>query len=1387
MGNALSAAVPSLILPVEAYICDLPDCNFMQSLGSTRFMKVAKVLHNEGPAVLKVFIHHDPSFSLDPYKDQVIAVRDALKDASNCCPYQKIVMSEKSAILGRQYEKDTLYDRLSTRPFLADVEKRWIAYQLLKAMEQCHQRDVCHGDIKSQNVLVSSWGWVQLCDFASFKPSFLPYDNPSDFTFFFDTSRRRSCYVAPERFLSTSEVAQAGGAHVIALPEDYCSSSNRLTHAMDIFSLACVMIELFSDGQAPFTFSQLLAYRESKNPEEHLERCLALLPPGSSGLKDMVSSMLDRDPTKRPIASQLLKKYRGKVFPDIFDQFVFPYLEAFAKPPISAPDDRLNQFLTDEAKILKNLEGHSGRFCPSGVILVSVVTSLIRALRYSASKQNAIGLLHRIAGGCSDSVVADRIMPYLVHMLSDTYPRVRCAAIVAVTKLLTTMHDVPKDDSRVFIDYVFPRLAIVANDSSSLVRMALARHLGELAETALRFFNQAPAPLADDSQVVQGDKSSTETEQRMMRRELKALHEAVQEVVVNLLCDADNNVRRAVVAQDGLRKLCEFFGKQKASDVLLSHMITFLNDKVDWRLRATFFECCPVAAAYIGWQSTLILKPLLQQGLRDFEEFVVFRTLSCLANLCQQGLLHKHVIYELLPDAVPFLAHPNEWLCVATVSFLSALEKTLNVADMHCKVMPIVNPYLKQPLIKLDRKSILLRCVKEPLPRPVWDMVVRSPLMLDLLDFLSAKTMMRELGGGSQSLFATAAANPVQPESADLARLYSKLVNLGLSDEGEEKLLAFRDLLLKMRKLKASMSEDLPLTESTGPGVVNLSKASVMKKQADLTTRLRQQREKAKRMAQSGDADANMNQEWQTMFGGADTPQVIRTPRPTLEQAMSAGTAEEIAAHEAITNRENCGGANSPTLSDNSLTESISQSIATIDTTQAMDHQVRMSQCRTALTELVEWKREEWARVARFDDDKAVPTGHGGTAGGGQQIQQEVRLEGRLVAHLHEHRASVNRLAMHPDRKIFASCSSDGSVKLWNAKRIEGHGMANRSETTYSAIGDKVRAVHFLDQGERFAAAGDNCAVHIVDTKTGQTAQSFRTDPVNQGALLGICAWADGVRSTLLGVSHHGHILCYDTRCRSPMTLWSERVRSDRGLVTSFCVDPMKQYWMCVGTASGKLLTWDLRFQLEVNVCTHPANRKIMNVWANSTGADGHAATVWASADGNGELGLWDLETGARRQAIWPADNAPLSYPENQPSMKLVSNALTRCDRTSRLYIGDSTGAIRCWNPNDPKDCCYLSGPDEKAGVDGAVAPFRRASRFYKLLTVDGIPVLTESTVGGVGHGANRAPGMAAGTPLDVNVTSWHKDAISDLLSCHTGSQTFLVSASRDGVIKVWR
>jgi phosphoinositide-3-kinase regulatory subunit 4 len=42
------------------------------------------------------------------------------------------------------------------------------------------------------------------------------------------------------------------------------------------------------------------------------------------------------------------------------------------------------------------------------------------------------------------------------------------------------------------------------------------------------------------------------------------------------------------------------------------------------------------------------------------------------------------------------------------------------------------------------------------------------------------------------------------------------------------------------------------------------------------------------------------------------------------------------------------------------------------------------------------------------------------------------------VAHLHEHRAAVNRIRVSDEHSIFATASNDGTVKVWDSQKMEG-------------------------------------------------------------------------------------------------------------------------------------------------------------------------------------------------------------------------------------------------------------------------------------------------------------------------------------------------------------
>ena len=98
---------------------------------------------------------------------------------------------------------------------------------------------------------------MYITDFASFKPVYLPEDDPADYSFYFDASGRRTCYIAPERFYPADDKS--------------ADREGPVTEAMDVFSLGCVLAELFLDGRDTFTLSQLFKYRANElNMETHL-------------------------------------------------------------------------------------------------------------------------------------------------------------------------------------------------------------------------------------------------------------------------------------------------------------------------------------------------------------------------------------------------------------------------------------------------------------------------------------------------------------------------------------------------------------------------------------------------------------------------------------------------------------------------------------------------------------------------------------------------------------------------------------------------------------------------------------------------------------------------------------------------------------------------------------------------------------------------------------------------------------------------------------------------------------------------------------------------------------------------------------------------------------
>lgn len=294
----------------------------------------------------------------------------------------------------------------------------------------------------------------------------------------------------------------------------------------------------------------------------------------------------------------------------------------------------------------------------------------------------------------------------------DPSARVRVCALDTLTACLCMVRDLPRNDANIFPEYVLPSIAPLATDGAVVVRIAYARNVATLAETAVRFLDQTQL------------NSPPELPGMRYESELSALHDMLHQAVSNLLTDTQPIVKQTLM-ECGITKLCVFFGRQKANDLILSHMITFLNDKEDKSLRGSFFECIVGVAAFVGWQCSDILIPLLQQGLTDLEEFVVAKSIRATTALTELGLIQKTALSEFISDCACYLNHPNLWIRHEICGLIAVAAKTFGAIDVQCKIMPAISGHLKCSLIQVEKPEILLDCLQTPIPRTIFDSVVR--------------------------------------------------------------------------------------------------------------------------------------------------------------------------------------------------------------------------------------------------------------------------------------------------------------------------------------------------------------------------------------------------------------------------------------------------------------------------------------------------------------------------------------------------------------------------------------------------------------------------------------------------------------------------------------
>jgi len=292
--------------------------------------------------------------------EELERLKGILQTLPNICSYQKWLLSSNKTLdhrtnivtqpvfLFRQHLYTTLSDRLTMRPFLTNIEKNWISYQILRALSSIHERNIFHGNLTAENVCVTSWGWVCIVDVggnAGMKPARMKDYDLSEFIYYYkkgegggqtdgknpsntgsEGTKNSGCYLAPERFYKRGE------------EEILASSFNGLTSKMDVFASGCIIIEMYLNGEKALDLGDLMEYRAKRTIVPSLKQKLNKIE--SSNIRVACKHMLSLDPSARLSAKEYLEKLSSgskPVIPICFEDFLWPFMKQFQNNPTEQP------------------------------------------------------------------------------------------------------------------------------------------------------------------------------------------------------------------------------------------------------------------------------------------------------------------------------------------------------------------------------------------------------------------------------------------------------------------------------------------------------------------------------------------------------------------------------------------------------------------------------------------------------------------------------------------------------------------------------------------------------------------------------------------------------------------------------------------------------------------------------------------------------------------------------------------------------------------------------------------------------------------------------------------------------------------------------------------
>ena len=693
------------------------------------------------PLVLKIYskkIINLEESNFTKYYNKLLEIKRNFHKKTNVIPILDTKKIEDELIIIRQYMPFNLKEAMLKIPYLSIIEKKFICFQILYSLNQIHLKNICHGDIKPENILLGSKLTTFLSDISIFKPIYIKNNDIKIFNNFF--SNTGACYLAPERFKDN---------------DFFDGNYSTCTIEMDYFSVGVVIAEIFL-GENLFDITQIIRYKKDKYDIKSVLRKI-----NDAQLQNLIEQMLSKSPHNRtkdskdyltffaknlcpnPLSgflihlnsmiiyneyynNDLLIAFIGKHFKQIWKILFYENNKNIIVPEIiHKPNKIILNYLNKETPIYQvGIENFTLLFKPSkdeseiniqllekgnntnsnecNFIILRYLINCLNNVKYPSSIILALELIEKFSTKIDDNTKIQLIIPYLISLFSIDNTLIKNSCYNTIINILSSVQEyiLNQLDLHSYTYYIFENITKLYYNSDLEVKITIINSINKLIEFQEKFsyfslssqrktknlitetnINEFQSIICQSQIYFQNQTINKDNNEygkidiKGYENELKQFKEMLRAIIDDIF-QGDNEILQLVLLKK-YNEILFFYGHLESNDFLNYLMILFNRNNLE--LKKEILKIFPNIIMMFGDNIFFsYYLPCIERILmKKNNEELNLQLIHSMNTISKANLIQKKSKIDLFQKSFIFLFHPNFEIRKEMIDFGVELIKNL--------------------------------------------------------------------------------------------------------------------------------------------------------------------------------------------------------------------------------------------------------------------------------------------------------------------------------------------------------------------------------------------------------------------------------------------------------------------------------------------------------------------------------------------------------------------------------------------------------------------------------------------------------------------------------------------------------------------------------------